>query len=173
MKDSFETDMKLVDILSLAPVALDIKPQRIRNRYIGPAQTKDWTNADGWRVLLPDYAKIQQVVASLYRPPSSGDDQAAGENARIEVRNGTYRQQLAQIAADELRWHGLTVADTGPADNPDYANTRILVFNDKPQTVALLVQALQIRPENVIQQPDPDQPADIRVILGKDYDPCR
>jgi LCP family protein required for cell wall assembly len=173
MKDSFETDMNVMDIVSLAPVALDIKPQRIRNRYIGPAQTKNWTNADGWQVLLPDYAKIQQVVASLYGPPSTDEDQASGENARIQVRNGTYRPQLAQIAADELRWHGLKVVDTSPADNPDYANTRILVFNDKPETVSLLVQVLKVQPKNVIQQPDPGQAADIQVILGKDYDPCR
>jgi LCP family protein required for cell wall assembly len=171
--DSFATDMSLLDVLSLAPVAIDMQPQRIRNRYIGPSQTTDWTNADGWEVLLPNYEKIQQVVASLYAPPSTGDDQTAGEAARIQVRNGTYRPQLALVAADQLRWEGLNVVDTGPADKPDYARTQILVFNDKPQTVALLVQLLKIKPEDVIQQPDASQPADIMVILGNNYDSCQ
>jgi LCP family protein required for cell wall assembly len=173
LKDSFETDLNLGDVLSLAPLALDIKPQRIRNRYIGPSQTKDWTNADGWQVLLPDYEKIQQVVASLYAPPSASGDEVPGEGARIQVRNGTHRAQLALVAADQLRWQGLTILDTGPADNPDYAHTQIFVFNDKPKTLELLVQLLKVAPANVIQQPDPGQPADIQVILGNDYDPCR
>jgi LCP family protein required for cell wall assembly len=173
LRGSFETDLNLGDVLSLAPLALDIKPQRIRNRYIGPSQTKDWTNAEGWEVLLPDYEKIQQVVASLYAPPSTSGDQASSEGAHVQVRNGTYRSQLALVAADQLRWQGLTVVDTGPADNPDYARTRIVVYNDKPKTVELLVQLLKVKPEDVIQQPDPSQSADIQIILGNDYDPCR
>ena len=172
LKDSFETDLGLGDILSLAPVALDIEPQRIRSLYIGPNQTTDWTTHEGWRVLLPDYDKIQQVVASLYAPPSTSGDQVASEGARIQVRNGTYRRQLARIAADQLRWHGLKVVDTGLADNPNHKQTRIIVFNDKPEALDLLIRLLRVRPENVIRQPDANQPADIRVVLGDDYDPC-
>jgi LCP family protein required for cell wall assembly len=173
LKGSYQTDLDLGDVLSLAPIALDLKPQRIRSRYIGPDQIVNWTNADGWSVLLPRYDKIQQVVASLYAPPAASGDQVANEGARIQVRNGTYRQQLAQIGADALRWEGLEVVDTGLADNPNYKQTQIIVFNDKPKALERLVQLLRVRPENVVQQPDPNQPADIMVILGEDYDPCR
>jgi LCP family protein required for cell wall assembly len=171
--DSFETDLDLGDVLSLAPLALDLKPQRIRSRYIGANQTIDWITSEGWQVLLPVPDRIQDVVASLYAPPSAKGDEVEGEGARIQVWNGTYRQQLAQIAADQLRWQGLKVIETGLADNPDYEQTQIVVFNDKPKAVALLTQLLAVRAENVIYQPDPNQPADIRVILGNDYDPCR
>jgi LCP family protein required for cell wall assembly len=173
LSDSFTTDLSLGDVLSLAPVALDIQPQRIRSRYIGASQTVGWITAEGWEVLLPDYEKIKQVVASLYAPPYASDDQAAAEGARIQVRNGTYRHQLAKIGADQLRWYGLNVVDADLADNPDYAHTRIVVFNDKPKTVESLARILKVKPENVIQQPDPNQPADIQVILGNDYEPCR
>jgi hypothetical protein len=80
---------------------------------------------------------------------------------------------LALIAADLLRWEGLKVVETGPADNADYEQTQIIVFTDKPEAVALLTKILRVKPENVVYQPDPNQPADIRVILGNDYDPCR
>jgi LCP family protein required for cell wall assembly len=173
LKDSFQTDLALGDVLSLAPLALDIKPQRIRSRYIGSNQTVAWTNADGWQVLLPLPDKIQQVVASLYAPPTSSEDQVANEGARIQVRNGTYRQQLAQIGADQLRWYGLNVVDTAPADTPDYQQTQIIVFNEKPKALEMLVRLLAVKPENVIYRPDPNQPADIQVILGNDYNPCR
>jgi hypothetical protein len=112
-------------------------------------------------------------VDELYAPPSGGDDETAKEGARIEVLNGTYRQQLAKLGADQLRWYGLKVIETGLADNPDYGKTQLLVFNDKPKAVELLTEVLNVRPQNVIYQPDPGQAADIRVILGDDYDPCR
>jgi LCP family protein required for cell wall assembly len=173
LRDSFETDLNLLDFLSLVPTALEMKPQRIRSRYIGSGQTTGWVTADGWQVLLPDYAKIQQVVAGLYAPPAATGEQVAREEARVQVRNGTYRQQLALIAADQLRWYGLTIIDAAPADRPDYAQTQIIVYNDKPQAVELLRRELSVSAQNVIYRPDSNQPADILVILGNDYDPCR
>jgi LCP family protein required for cell wall assembly len=173
LSDSYQTDLSLGDVLSLAPLALDIRPERIRSRYIGPNQIKDWTTAEGWRVLLPKYDKIQQIVASLYAPPTTTDDQVAAEGARVQVRNGTYRHQLAKIAADQLRWYGLNIVDTAQADNPNYQQTQIVVFNDQPKALEQLARVLKVSPENVIYQPDPNQPADIQVILGEDYDPCR
>ena len=97
-----------------------LKPQRIRSRYIGSAQTIGWTNGDGWQVLVPDYGKVRQVVVSLFAPPSGQEDAVAEEAARIQVRNGTYQPQLALIAADQLRWYGVNVVDAAPADRPDY-----------------------------------------------------
>jgi LCP family protein required for cell wall assembly len=170
---SFETDLGLGDVLSLAPVALELSPQRIRSRYIGPSHTTGWVTAEGWQVLLPDHEKIQRAVASLYAPPSASEDQAAAEAARVQVRNGTYRYQLAKIGADQLRWYGLNVVDTGLADSPEYRKTKIIVFNDKPKALDLLVRVLYVEPENIIQQPDANAQADILVILGDDYDPCR
>jgi LCP family protein required for cell wall assembly len=173
LSESYQTDLNLGDVLSLAPVALDLQPQNIRSRYIGANQTITWTNAEGWQVLLPQPDRIPPIVASLYAPPSADENQVASEGARIQVRNGTYRFQLAKIGADQLRWYGFNIVDTGLVDNADYQNTKILVFNDKPIALERLIQLLGVQPENVIHQPDPNQPADIQVILGNDYDPCR
>jgi LCP family protein required for cell wall assembly len=178
LSNSYQTDLNLGDILALAPVALELSPQRIRSRYIGPNHVLNWVNSDAWKVLLPRVDRIQQLVASLYAPPTARDDQVAGEGARIQVQNGTYRQQLAQIAADHLHWYGLNIVETGLADRPDYKQTQIIVYNDKPLALEVLVQLLEVGPEKINYQLDPNRPADavpadLVVILGEDYDPCR
>jgi len=177
LKDNFYTDLSLGDVVALAPVALDLQPQRIRSRYIGRNYVQDWMTPEGASVLLPIPEKIGPLVASLYAPPESDEDQVANEGARIQVWNGTQRPQLELIAADQLGWGGLKILDTGPADRSDYTKTEIVVFEDKPEALALLTQLLEVRPENVSRQPDAGQPADgvqadLLVILGEDYDPC-
>jgi hypothetical protein len=82
------------------------------------------------------------------------------------------RAQLALIAADRLRWEGLNIVDTGPADRADYSSTQIIVYNDKPEVLTALTRLLGVKPANVIRQPDPAQERDLRVILGQGYDPC-
>jgi LCP family protein required for cell wall assembly len=172
LKDSFRTDLKLGDVLALAPIALDLDYQRIRSLYIGPNQVEAWVTSEGWSVLRPVPEKIQQVVTRLYAPPAA-DEPQSDRAGRIQVWNGTSRPQLALIAADQLRWQGFQVTDTGPADRTDYAQTQIVVLNDKLETAAALATALGVKQGNIIQQPDPDQAVDIRVILGQAYDPCR
>jgi hypothetical protein len=113
------------------------------------------------------------VVASLYAPPSAYEDAVANEKAQVQVQNGTYRRQLAMIGGDQIQWRGLDVVETGPADNPNYKQTQIIVYHDKPRSLETLVQLLAVRPENVIQQPDANPDVDFLVILGEDYDPCR
>lgn len=178
LKGSFQTDLNLGDALSLAPLALEFRPERIRSHYIGPGQVIGWTTPGGAHVLLPQPDKIQQLVASLYAPPPAAKEQAAGEGARIEVRNGTNREQLALLAADQLRWEGLNVVGAGPADSQAYQQTQIIAFKDKPKALETLVRLLKVSPHNIIRQPDESQPegvvqADIVVLLGRDYDPCR
>jgi len=172
LTDAFQTDLNLANVLSMIPVALEIKPQHVRSRHIGFRETTNWVTDEGAKVLLPDRDKIQQIVAGLYAPSSAAADQAANEAARIQVRNGTYRHQLAKIGADQLRWQGLHVIDTGLADRPNYKQTRLIVFQDKPKAQSLLIQYLGLKPENIIRQPDASQPADLLLILGEDYDPC-
>jgi LCP family protein required for cell wall assembly len=172
MKGAFATDLQLGDVLALAPVALELEPQRVHSLSIGRGQVQSWTTAEGAKVLLPIPERVQEVVARLYAPPLT-DDTAAGEAASIQVRNGTGRAQLDLIAADRLRWEGFTIVDTGLADRIDYLSTQIIVFNDKPEALAALTRLLKVKPANVIRQPDASQSGDLLVILGKDYDPCQ
>jgi LCP family protein required for cell wall assembly len=172
LKDSFQTDLKLGDVLALAPIALELKPHRVRSRYIGSGQVEGWTTPEGWRVLLPIPERVQEVVTSLYAPPAAAD-RVAHESVRIQVRNGNGRPYMARIAAEQLRWEGFEIVDIGFADHTDYSRTQIIVFKEKPYALELLTRLLRVRPKNIVHQPDETAPADLAVILGQDYDPCR
>jgi LCP family protein required for cell wall assembly len=172
MKGAFATDLSLGDVLALAPAILRLEPEHIWSRYIGRGQVRDWRTPGGAQVLLPIPEKIARVVARVYAP-LGGEEPLAKEAARVQVQNGTQQGQLATIAADQLHWSGIKAVAAGPAERTDHKNTQILVYNDRPETVASLAQLLKVKPENVTSSPDPGQAFDIRVILGADYDPCK
>ena len=170
LKGAFQTDLNLGDVLALAPTIIGLDRDSIRSLYIGRYHTEPWTSEGGASVLLPIPERIQEVVARLYTPP---DPDEKDKKARVLVQNGTEREYLALIGADQLRWAGFDVVGTGAADRADYGRTWIYVYNEDAQALAELAQLLNVRENNIVRQPDPNQDADMLVILGADYDPCR
>ncbi|NIV33453.1 MAG: hypothetical protein GWN58_29600, partial [Anaerolineae bacterium] len=128
LKNAFQTDLKLGDVLALVPTALDLEPHRVRSLYIGRSQIDYWTTEGGASVLLPIPEKIQEVVARLYAPPGR-EETVAASSARVRVLNGTTRPYLAHIAADQLRWAGFEVSGIGSDERTDYGRTWIHVYN--------------------------------------------
>jgi hypothetical protein len=157
LSGSFYTDLTLGDVLALAPMALELRPENIRSHYIGPGQLVGWTTAGGARVQLPQQEKIQQLVASLYAPPPKRVVQVAAEQARILVFN---------------------VVDAGPAENQHVKHTKIIAFRDRPHALDSLAGLLKVKPKNITVGTDrekraSDLEADLLLIVGEDYDPCR
>ena len=172
LKGAFETDLKLGDILALAPTALSLKPHRVRSLYIGRGQTEYWTTEGGASVLLPIPEKIQEMVARLYEPPGREEAVAATE-ATVRVLNGTGKPYLGHLAADQMRWAGFEVDGIGSEARTDYGRTWIYVYREKPRALSELARLLNVREKFIVREPDPDQEVDMLVILGNDYDPCR
>jgi LCP family protein required for cell wall assembly len=171
LKDAFQTDLKLGDVLALVPTALDLEPHRVRSLYIGRNQVDYWTTEGGASVLLPIPEKIQETVARLYAPPGR-EETVAAASARVRVLNGTTRPYLAHIAADQLRWAGFEVSGIGSDARTDYGRTWIHVYNEKPEALAELARLLGVRERYIVREPDPEREDDMLVILGNDYDPC-
>jgi LCP family protein required for cell wall assembly len=171
LRGAFQTDLGLGDVLALAPMALNLEPQRVRSLYIGRNQIDYWTTEGGASVLLPIPERIQEVVAHLYDPPSAESE--AATKALVEVQNGTQQPYLADIAADQVRWAGFQVTGISTAERVDYQRTFIYVYHERSETLATLARLLRVPERNIVRQPDPDQEADMLVILGADYDPCR
>ncbi len=175
MGSSVETDLSASQILSLAKAAKQVDRENIRSGVIDGTMVSSWTTPQGWMVLVPQRDKIRELVNELFPVPTSpgnsvtlGDpQQLAQEAARIEVQNGTATNGLASQVAGDLRSAGYNVVRYGNADRFDYAETVIIVFNEKRYAVESLKARLQVADDRVSRQSAPDSDVDIRVILGR------
>jgi LCP family protein required for cell wall assembly len=171
MAGTFDTDMPLNQVLSLGYLGVQLKPNYIFSQSIGPWQLQNWTTPEGYEVLLPLNDEIQELLNSFYGPIDFDFLQRVSET-QIQVLNGTWKNEAARLAATNLGWMGFQVSDVGMADRQDYAESQVIVLNAEQDVAELAAQTLELLPASLRYEPDPASPANIRVILGADYDPC-
>ena len=68
LSGTVETDLRLSQALSLAGLAIRLKPEAFRQRVFDSTMVRDWTTPGGAMVLLPNRARIEQVWAELTSP---------------------------------------------------------------------------------------------------------
>lgn len=165
MKDSFDTDMPLDQILALGNLARGVKPDNIETHVIDPSMVIPDQPVVG--ALLPKHDEIQKKISQIFFDPLLREEAAA-----IEVQNGTLRDGLASATADVLTTWGFQVAHVRQADSSDLNDTQILYFTNKDYTVRKLATLLRVNP-SAIQKTErpPGSDVDITVILGKDANP--
>ncbi len=170
LSDSFQTDLSLEQVLTLAYLGTQMEPQNIHGHFIDRTTVTGWVTPQGAQVLLPNYEKIRQVIDQFLAPPPL--DLVWAEGARVEVLNGTDPADWTALVASRLRWQGVQVVSVGPADRLDYQESLIIDYTDKPHTSALLAQVLYLPSERIQRQLNFASPVDIRIILGRDFQPC-
>jgi LCP family protein required for cell wall assembly len=171
MRGAFETDMPLSQVVALAPLALQLSPNRLFSQSIGPWQVENWVTPGGAMVLLPRQDEIQKLLDSFYGPIDL-ELLDKTSRTRVQILNGSPNGQCTPLAASALTWAGLQVVGTGPADSPSYPQSQVIVYNAEESVAQVVAQQLDLLPEALQYQPDASSDVDIRVILGADYDPC-
>lgn len=177
MSNTFQTDMTLDQVINMAYLGVQLKPQRILSRAIGPAQVQSWVTPQGAAVLLPRQEELRAMLQNFYAPLDTThlDDSS---KVRVRVLNGSPRKQAQDLAASALAWEGYKVVGRGAADRPDYAQTVVQAYNGSLAAAAEIARALGV-PTTAVQdmagatQPDPANPVDVVVVLGANYNPCR
>lgn len=167
-----ETDMRLSDVLQLAPIAANLDTSRIRSYVITGNMVTSWTHpVTGASVLIPNPGVMEQVITQAMQPPAA--NYAAQQTALVEVRNGTDIERLDEVAAERLAWEGLLTTPTG-ATTERLPQTLIYDFTGRVKASQLetLQRVLRVPDANVIIQLDPTRTADYLVILGEDYRSC-
>ena len=137
-----------------------------------PAQAADAPVAE---VPVPVQEEPVSVPESINLPTEepaitlSPQDSAKAEKAQIIIYNGTAVVGLAARTHEYLMLKGMRVIKEANADNKlDY--TEIRVSSNYPATVNYLADLLKVPASRIFSQnADPDNPADIVIILGTDW----
>ena len=177
MANAFQTDLSLEQVINLAYVGVQLEPQRILSRAIGPQQVQSWVTPQGAAVLLPRHQEIRAMLEDFYAPVDITQLDAV-HKLRVRVLNGSQRRDAEQLAASALRWAGFNIASTGLAESQDYAQTQIVVYTGEMAAAEQVARELKVSSPiqdltGLQEQPAPADPVDIQVILGLDYNPCQ
>jgi LCP family protein required for cell wall assembly len=168
-----ETNLTFEDLVGLLPIAVNLDPSRIENfNLIRLYHTTPWQTPEGDFVQLPIYDTIRPMLEDFYTPPT--ESQLAAEGARIRVLNGTTNADWDRVAADRLAYSGFLATAEGAADNNAYTDTILIDYTgaSKGSSLVELTRILNVRPENVRIEPDPNRTIDFEVVLGANYNSC-
>ncbi len=168
-----DTNLGLEDMLGLLPIALNLNPGSIENFALTRTyHTLPWQTPDGDYVQLPLYDTLRPLLEDFYQPPT--ESQIVIDGAQIRVLNGTTNADWDRVAADRLGWSGLSAIPMGTADRTDYVETTLVDYTgqSKGSSRDEIAKILNIKPENILVQPDPNRQSDFEVILGSSYNSC-
>lgn len=172
-----ETDIPLDLMIQLAPIALGLEPNQIENHFFRLGfETTSWASPDGSNVQIPQLGIINTIQGFL-SPPT--ENRLANEEGNVAIYdNSGLGVQMDWVAADRLLWEGLVSQPMGVGAPPEvYAGiTETILIDytgeDKGSIRETLEEILNIRPENVIIEPDPNRTADFAVYLSSNYSAC-
>ncbi|MCU0496936.1 MAG: LCP family protein [Anaerolineae bacterium] len=168
-----ETNLGFNEMVSLLPIALNLNSNLIENyTMIRTYHTEPWQTPDGDFVQIPYPEPVRQLMEDFYTPPT--ENQVAIDAAQIRVLNGTTQLNWDLVAADRLGYSSFNAIAAGPADNLEYPSTILIDYTGQSKGSSLneIARILNVRPENIRVQPDPNRTVDFEVILGTDYNSC-
>jgi LCP family protein required for cell wall assembly len=168
-----KTNLGFQDMVGLLPIALSLDPNQIEHFTLRRLyDTTPWTPPDGSNVQLPNYEHIRELLDNFYQPPTQ--NRVLVEGAQIRVYNGTGTADLDRVAADRLAWDSFNAVAAGAADKTTYADTILIdhTGRKKGSSLGQIAKVLNVKPENIRTEPDPNRKADFEVILGSNYNSC-
>jgi polyisoprenyl-teichoic acid--peptidoglycan teichoic acid transferase len=168
-----QTDIPFEVMVSLLPIALNINSNAIENyRFIRTYHTTPWQTPEGDFVQIPNAEPVFELMTDFYTPPTQ--NQAAVDAATIRVFNGTTNAGWDLVAAERLAWDSLNAVAMGVAENQDIPSTVLIDYTGQTRGSSRgeIAKILNIKPENIIVQPDPNREADFDIFIGGDYNSC-
>ena len=170
-QEMVQTDLNVGEILDLARLALALDDRNVRFYNIGADVVTPWTTPYGGAVFLPQWEKIEPIVAEAMAPPKKA--RLNRTYMTVEVWNGTPNEGWGWLAADRLYRAGFP-AYVSEADRTDYEQTQLIIFSSslKGSGADHLQELLGLSDEQVLHRPDKSSPYGFRLILGADYQTC-
>ncbi len=149
-------------VIAMARLAANLDPALLGRYRIEPGSVGVRENGTN---LIWDAADVATLVNRWLTPPGE-----AGEQAQVQVLNGTNVVGLARRTSEELTAAGFTVITPTDAPPGDYPRTTVYQVGNAPFTARRLAQLLGA--ELVVGAPvGINSSADIVVVLGNDRQP--
>jgi LCP family protein required for cell wall assembly len=169
LSSSVTTDLRLTDLLNLAPLAFQITNADIRSYYVGRDYVSAWITPGGASVQLPNAPAIQSMLQQALAPRQRAPEE---EKLLIEVRNGTSNPGWDALAAERLHYAGYNTR-LAPADRQDYHRTVLYDLTSSPDLnrAGALLTLLGLQPDAFLPLPTSSD-ASYLLIIGEDYRPC-
>jgi polyisoprenyl-teichoic acid--peptidoglycan teichoic acid transferase len=167
------TNLNFEDMVTLVPIALNLNTSNIEHfTFARLYHTTPWTTPDGSNVQLPNYDAVRELMTDFYTPPT--ESQVILEGAQVAIYNGTGNADWDRVAAERLGWDGFSAVASGAADRADYTNTVLIDHTGQTKGSSLqeIARLLNVLPENILLEPDPNRESDFEVILGSNYNSC-
>jgi polyisoprenyl-teichoic acid--peptidoglycan teichoic acid transferase len=167
---SVTTDLGLADVLRLALYAPRLTNASIRSFYIRPPYVTAWVTPGGADVLLPNQPSLQQLIVE---GTTLSITAVHRHTISIEVQNGTAFNGWATLAANRLNYAGYAT-QISAADRQNYTNSVLTDYTtaQDPNIRSAILTGLGLRSTTILSAPNPNSPAQYRLILGFDYQPC-
>lgn len=171
--NNVRTDLQLSEIQRLAQIVAQADPNKIVTHVLDNTTNNlvVTSDIDGASVVVPSagvgkYSAIQAYVRSIFV-----DGYIKQEAATIEIANGTASASRAKLASDLLKSYNYNVVGIVPAQSTAIKTTQIIDYTNgqKPYTIQYLEKRLDIKATVGTVDPAAPPTADIRIIIGADY----
>ncbi len=121
---------------------------------------------DGYR---PDALRMEALVNDRLQ---ASLPTASREGRSLQVLNGNGLPGIGQSVAEQLVPAGYRVVLTGNADDFDHDKTRIVVYRDTPEQIAIANEIKRLLGVGVIEvSRTPQSVVDVTIVVGADYPP--
>ncbi len=172
-RDAVNTDIDIGRILQLAALAPAVRENGIQHLYIVGDEVQSYVVPETKaQVQLPVWEEMQDTFRRLFLPPAL--NRATRPPITVEVVNAADNPDLTELAFDNLRWFGFE-PQAGVWDGQIQQNTTIQYFGQhfKGSFDWLLSWIFARDSEEIALVTDTPYPTNYRVVLGRNYVPCR
>lgn len=172
--DNVRTDMQISEMKKLESILQGVDSSKITSKVLDTG-SPDSLLKDGSGT-IPGAGSIEVPIAGLgnytaiqaYAHSIFADSYIKGENATIEVQNGTLQSGLATTVGALLKTYNYNVISVVTAPQQNHAQTIIYDYTNgkKPYTINYLENRFGVKAQKAVRGPsDPD----ISIVVGASY----
>jgi hypothetical protein len=144
----------------------------IKQRVVTYPVVEAYLRRDGAQVLRPTKDTIPYIIESL-APPQAVPGNKNVIRPTLEIVNASGRKDMELLAAERMGVEGFDVVKISRSEGIKPRTQVIdLQLNPAGAGVAFLTQFFDIKSTDVLVQPSAGATAQIRLVLGEDYESC-